>query len=347
MRIFLAVILLISAHSAGLAQPQACTVQLTVVLSDLASWSWRKEGPDLTVATLKHGVVIPGAAGVPDLTAGAFSAHDRRGPIRVRSIRSDHGPRRIIFVVETGKRMPPPARKIQAAVISGILSEARPGDSFALITAGGPPTELPFGSSREAILATAAQLVDPPQGKAKGLRPLDAVLEATRWLQPPQAGDAIFALVFSLEGRHRASFSEVRDALAAGGIRFFGVELGHVTQPNPESLDSASLMGGYLNISHAPVGNVDHLIQLCRDSGGIFAWENTAGGRRYDLTQGRLEGLVAAAKCMYRAATAYYVLELDSAGRDLVVGFAPGIEEKYPGALEPYYSHSLPPCSSR
>ncbi len=333
-RLFTASVLTISLCASGFTQPQPCTVQVSIVVPDLATV--QKEGADISVRMLEHSLIMPGAVGVADLTAEAFSAHDRKHPVAIRSLTIGRGPRRLAFVVENGKRMNAAARKIEAAVISGIVSKARPEDSFALITAGGPRMGLPFGSSRDTILATTEQLASPPQGRAKGQSALDAVHEATSWLEPPQAGDSIFVLALNLEGRHRTSFSKVRDALSSGRVRLFGLELGRVTQPNPENLDTASLMGGYLNISHAPVGSVDHLIQLSRDSGGIEAWEDTTKGKRYSVGQAQLERLVAAGESMYRAAVTYYVLELDCAGRNVVIGLLPLVREKFPGAFVLY-----------
>lgn len=324
-------LLAISLCTSAFAQVPACTRQLSVVIPDMPSL--RNEGVDVTVRILEKSVIMPRGVGDSDLTASDVSAHAKKRPVTIRSLAVDRGPRRIVFVVENGKRINATARRIEAAVLAGIVSKARPRDSFALISAGGERLELPFGSSREAVLAVAEQLKDAASGKVKGLSALDAVHEATNWLGPSQAGDSIYVMAFNLEGRSRTSFSTVGEALSSRGIRLFGLELGYVTQPNPESLESASLIGGYLSFSHAPVGNVDTLIHLSMDSGGAFAWENTTQGKNKGIEPAKLERLVAAAQAMYQAAVAYYVVELDCSDRDVAIGLSPTVRERFPGAL--------------
>ena len=316
----------------GSAQGQTCTRQLSVVLPDLPSL--RNDGVDMTVRMLEHSLIMPGAVGIADLTPEAFSARNGKHPVAIRSLTVERGRRRLVFVVENGKQMNAAARKIEAAVISGILSKGRPEDSFALITAGGPRMELHFGSGRDVILTTAEQLASPPQQKEKGQSALDAVEEAASWLDAPQAGDSIFVLALNLEGRHRTSFSKVREALSNGHIRLFGLELGYVTQPDPERLYAGEDITTQL--LGMGVGNVDHLLQLSRDSGGAFACENTLQGKKYKLGPAKLERLVAAGGHMYLMAVSYYVLGLDCADGTVVIALLPSVQQKLPQAFVLY-----------
>jgi hypothetical protein len=388
MRVFLALVLLISVQSAGLAQQSGCSVQVRVQAPDLSSlpegdaqalveewnrniksmkyrlpdgrWSWSRQSGDFTLALIqlqrlsvrdlmsrpeKLQAGAPPPRSVSDLDGGSFVAWKKKERIQIRSATHERGPRRVVFVAENAKKMPEAARRIEAAVISGILSKARSEDSFALLTARGPRVQLPFGSSRDAVRAAVEDLANPPQGKRKGQGVLDAVLEATTWLQRVQRGDSIFVLALNLESKHHAKFSEVRDTLTARRIRLFGLELGYVTQPDTESLHTASLMGGHLIDTIARGGNVDHLREFAGESGGSFFQENTARGKRYKLTDDRLKFLQGVAQAMYDQVTEFYVLQLDSTGADVRIGLAPSVLAQHPWVSISYPEH-LAPCSA-
>jgi hypothetical protein len=227
-------------------------------------------------------------------------------------------------------------------VITHILSKARPEDSFALLTTRGPRVELRFGSSREAIRAAAEQLESTPQGKSGKGGVLDAVLEATTWFQPPQPGDSIFLMTLHLEGKHRASFSKVRAAVAAGRIRVFGFQLGEQLLRITDAINTAAeslemqVFGQYSILNQT--------LLLSRDSGGEATLENTQEGKQYKLTGDRLRLLHGTGEAMYMEATDLYLLQLERTGPDVVIALAPPVLEQLPWASV-VYPKSLPPCS--
>lgn len=286
-----------------------------------------------------------GMVTVGNLGAKAFLAGNKKSPIPILSATYDRGPRRIIFVVENAKKMPPGARRIEAAVIPHILSKARPEDSFALLTARGPRVELHFGSSRDAIRAAAEELRNPPHGKSDGQGVLDAVLEATTWLQPPQPGDSIFLITLRLEGKHRANFSTVRAAVAAGRIRVFTFQLGEVFIRNPDTISSPAFGESWDMATFGQGLSFVQALALSRESGGWAVVENAERGKEYKLTDERLQELARNGEQMYRAITEYYLLQLDSGGPDLSIRLAPPILEQLPWASV-VYPKSLPPCSN-
>ncbi|MBZ5543683.1 MAG: hypothetical protein LAO07_08390 [Acidobacteriia bacterium] len=352
MRRYLVTVLLLSVCHPGLAQQPACTVPATVVAPDLSpaqkasldAMDWQPPLPSLKYQWLDFITPLLESVPVTNLSADAFVARDKKGPIRVLSATYDRGPRRVILVAENGKKMPAAARKIEAAVISDVLSKARTEDSFALLTARGPRVDLHFGSSREAIRAAAEQLENPPRGKPGKGGVLDAVLEATTWFQPPRAGDSIFVLALHAESKHRASFSEVRATLAVGHIRVFACELGQISQPNPEDLQHTSFDGGYSSTTYIPVGNVDHLVALSNGSGGLTVGEDTEK-RNYTLSDGRLKRLQYEAEIMYKAVTEHYLVGLDSASPNLSIRLASSVLSGTPWATVSYPTY-LPPCSN-
>jgi len=303
----------------------------------------------ITVFTLPAGnlpaIKQPGMVAVGNLAAEAFLAGNKKSPIRILSAAYDRAPRRIVIVVENAKKMPPGARRIEAAVISHILSKARPEDSFALLTARGPRGALHFGSSRDAIRAAAEQLGNPPQGKYTGQGVLDAVLEATTWFQPPQPGDSIFLITLRLEGKHRANFSTVRAAVAADRIRVFTFQLGEVLIRTPDTIRAPAFGESWDMATFGHGLSFVQALALSRESGAWAVVENTEKGKEYKLTDERLQELTRNAEQMYRAITEYYLLQLDSAGPDLFIGLAPPVLEQLPWASV-VYPKSLPPCSN-
>jgi hypothetical protein len=286
---------------------------------------------------------------VPDLPATGFVAHRGKHPVGILSVNTDRGPRRIVFVAENGSEMPEAARQIEAALITDILSKARPEDSFALLSARGPRVETRFVESREAVRAAAETLVNPPRATPNEMGVQDAIVEATRWLQPPQLGDSIFVWALGLEGRHQLGFSEVRKAVSAGRIRVFGFQLGAYNAEDP-AIDQLEAFGTRYS---------DEAFTLSTGTGGATIWADTEPAvqylksgltrRKFRLTDDYLNQLKGDAERMYEAATEFYVLQLSSTGPDVQIGLAPGAEkylpEKLPVAMV-LYPRNLPPCSN-
>lgn len=380
MRITMAVILLFSVCSAGLAEQQPCSVPVSVTVHDLSSlprgtaeamvnewkqnirakkyelpdgrWDWSRESWDFQKALIARETwdilkrpsarALQNSIFTGDLSAEAFVARINNEPVRVQSVIIDRGPRRVTFVVENGKKMPEAARKIEAAVISAILSKARPEDSFALLTARGPRVALRFGSSREAVRAAAEELASPPQGKAGGQGVLDAILEATTWFQPPQTGDSVLVVTMGLESRHKAGFSKVRAAVAAGGIRVFGFQLGAYSV---DSLSGGSNFDSLYIQGFGKISRLDQTFVLSEGSGGRAVLEDTQQRKQYRLTDERLEELKNKGEMMYEEVTKYYALQLDSVGPGLAVGLTQPVLSQLPWVLI-YYPEYVLPCSS-
>jgi len=305
-------------------------------------WSWQVDWGLFGSVGRPGSCLPPDCASVANLSAEGFVARDKNGPVRVRSATYDRGPRRIVFVVENAKKMPVAARKIEAAVISHILAKARPQDSFALLTARGPGLALRFGSSRDAIRAAAEQLGNPPQGEPGGEGVLDAVLEATTWFQQPQPGDSIIVMALRLEGKHNASFSDLRAAVTAGRIRVFGFQLGEYSY---EDLGRGRTFESWDVQDFGRSVLFDWIRALAEATGGALVLENTEEGKQYKLTDDRLKELQVGGEMIYRRVVECYILQLDSIGPHLVIGLAPPVLEQLPWASV-VYPKSLPPCSN-
>lgn len=194
-RSFLTAVLLLLVCRAGLPQQHPCRIEMPVT------------------------VILPDGSLIEKLGADGFVARSKQSAIPIQSLTADAGPRRIIFVVETGKHATDATRKIEAAVISDILANGREVDSFALMTSNGPRHDFMFGSSRDSLKAALKDLDKPTQAKLRPYEVLEAVLQAIGWFQQPQPGDSIMLLTMGTENDRTTSFSKVQASLAATGIR--------------------------------------------------------------------------------------------------------------------------------
>jgi hypothetical protein len=121
-------------------------------------------------------VLLPNWGLVRHLSADDFVVRNKKEPIRILSLTTDSGPRRIVFVLGDGEPMSAAARKIESEVVSDILSNARAEDSLALLTARGPREKIGFGATHDALRPTAEGLGNPSQRKSDGDGVLDALL---------------------------------------------------------------------------------------------------------------------------------------------------------------------------
>lgn len=270
-----------------------------------------------------------------DIPVEAFLARDKKHPISIRSVTIDRGPRRIVIVADNGKEMTVGAREIEAAVITDILSKARAEDSFGLLTARGPRIEFSLHSRPEVIQAAAEKLETSAQGQSQTSEGvLDALLEASIWLQPPRPGDSIFLLAMRVEGKNRVSVSRVRRALGAGRIRLFSFQLG------PASIWGPTFMGVPTSAEIS-----DGMFSLTSRTGGVGEWENT-GEYRYESQDVRLQQLRDIAEQMYNAITEYYVVELSSVGPHVAISLSPEFEKRLLVPMDVLYPRDLPSCKS-
>jgi hypothetical protein len=287
-------------------------------------------------------VILPDGALVQRLGPEGFVGRNMKGPVPLESVETERGARRILFVVETGKHVPEAARKIEAAVISEILSKASPEDAFGLLTTHGPRKEIRFQESREALQAAVNEIEEGMKGKNQEDGVLDSLFEGADWFQPGRTGDAIVVLTMGIEKNHQVSFVKVRDRLAGAGIRLFGLQLG--------MLISGYIQGG---IGMGPGGqmiptasisaNQESLFALSMDTGGFASLENAEGDpqKRYKLTGERLRGVRYIALQEYKAVVEYYRIRVQSPPKETVLDLADPIRKQLPQAMVIYPKSTL------
>ncbi len=297
--------------------------------------------------SLPVNVVVPDGRLIRELDASQFVAQTKRQTVPVLTATDDSGPRRILLVLESGRHVPERVRTAQYGVVAEILSEARPEDSFGLLTARGPDKEVHFGESRDAILAAVRELQANIDSKGSTVGILDALMTGAGWFDQPKPGDAIFLMSMGLESEHHATFKQVYKELTNRQVRVFSLLLG----PRMEGTVSGAIVkmsSGGLEVlmepSYSP--NLEDDSNLSWGSGGYSVEVDLvgAGQREEQLTDKKLETLKSAASRMQSAITEYYRLTLESTPAQIMLGLATDLKNKVPKAVV-LYPRQLPACS--
>jgi hypothetical protein len=264
--------------------------------------------------TLPVTVFLPDGALVRKLGKDEFVAKRKQITLSIVSLAVNNGPKRTVFVVETGKQVPKAARSIETNVLSDIISDSRSEDSFALIAGHGPHNEVRFGESRDTLRTAILGLEDVPKGQNRQNGILDAVQKAVSWLQPHQPGDAIVVMTMGIENQLSTNnFKKTRDLLTLDCIRVFGFQLGPIVA-GFYGTGVAPLPGRPGFIPSAYVSpNEESLNALSSQTGGFIFIEDTDSSTRiYKLLPERLGLLRQGGKQIYKAIKEYYLLTISS-----------------------------------
>lgn len=343
LRVEIALLLAACWPNLAVSQQRPCTVTAHLETLDPSSFpnrtaaaddlsQLRRQSTNLPYAVDRNAIVfdwaLPGYylsvalwAPARDLPPDAFAAHDHREPVPVLSAEADRGPRRIVFVVEKGKKVSAAARQVETAAVTAILSNARTEDSFALLTAGGSRVALPLGSGRDAIRRAVEDLSRPGLGGAEGRDVRDALLEAATWFGSPQPGDSIFLLSRPLGGGRTR---RVHSALGRGGIRLFSLGLGTLVHSTFDALLLAPPL------------------ELSEESGG--GWEQIEGlPRKDDATDAQIELARREALELYGMIKTFYVVRLERTGPHVMIEPSLQVIDQMPWARV-LYPRPLPVC---
>jgi len=246
-----------------------------------------------------------------------FVAQLQHRPVGLKSLTYDDGPRRVLFVVDTSKKLSADTRKSEVIMLESMLAAARPEDTFALLSARGPGREIEFTNDRKAI-TQAMEGSGKQEGKEPGV--LDAVLAGIERFGTPQAGDAIVVMAAELEGNRKANPKMVAQALREHHIRMFGLALGPVSTRNVAAggtVTSTTTQG--LAYTTPLTGGItyntgdEHFFPLTVDSGGlVLGVMNVDSRRSYNLGDARMvQEVRQKARAVSNMITAFYRLQLD------------------------------------
>jgi len=255
---------------------------------------------------LAANVILPDGRLVRGLQRDHLVALAKKDRLKIESITQDAGPRRVLFVLDTGRDLPREARKSEVEVASYILAQAPEETSFALITARGISMEVRFGEPRERLVAAIRQLPESPGSGSSERGGLDALSEGMEWFEKPQPGDAIVAMIFEIENNKHTKYSTVAGALADRHIRLFSFLLGPL-MAGTAYFNSIGGAPGRPTMNAPFVANEENLSALTWNSGGYLVVENAKSGwREYKLTDEHLEVLRHEGWQMYGAVAEFY-----------------------------------------
>lgn len=288
-RFSLIISLVFSFFAAAQAQPQPCSFSLPVGLVD------------------RQGNLLEG------LTAKDVTVQLRKQNLAIESLTYDTGPRRVLFVVDTGRHLPGEVRKMEYALLTHLLSTARPGDTFALLTARGAWRQVRFEEGKDAVIKTAQELSTDVKEARKAGALLDTLAEGLDWFGAPQQGDAIllmtdqlvpsdatgkiqggyFTAVTPLHESTKLGFNKLVELLGSHKIRLFGVQFSSVTL-DPATYEATD----------------ENLIGLALESGGYAVVDAIDPHGSYQLTSGRIDGMQKRVYQLFGSIAQFYVVKV-------------------------------------
>lgn len=249
------------------------------------------------------------------LTAQDITVELHKKKLPIEQISYDTGARRVLFILDTNRRLPAEVRKTEVALARHILSHSRPSDRFALLTARGAARQVRFDQGNDAVMKAVDDLAADPKEAKKAGSLLDALMDGAGWFGEPQTGDAILVMSDYLQhDNHGGSFQNgfatdggaeyedthfnfrsVTETLARHRIRVFGVQFGAI------SLDPTT---------YEP--NDENLLGLSLGSGGSVLVDSMQWYGGYKVTPERLQGLERQVYQLYGAIAQFYLLKLQA-----------------------------------
>jgi hypothetical protein len=199
-----------------------------------------------------------------------------------------------------------------------MLSEARPEDSIALLTAGGPKMQVQFGGPRDAILKAVSDLEIQPPGREQPGGVLDAILEGANWFQKPRPGDSIFLLTLGFDSEHKTDYRYVQEELTRRRrLRLFSIQFapGVIGTAGGNTLTKSNgvtwVMSEVGNFTAVPpsVINNQNVTNMSWTTGGYSVEENILGDPQHDykVTANDLDTIKTAASRMQIAGSSLNV----------------------------------------
>jgi hypothetical protein len=326
----------------------ALSVVLVLSSLGLAQQSACKAG-DIPVGVIsRNGDIFRGLA-VED-----FVGRIQKKAVTVKALAYDDGPRRVLIVADVNRKFSTDSRKAEDEMIKTLLSNARAGDTFAIMPARGSGQDVKFTEDHEAISQALGQTGEGKRGKDPGV--LDTVMVGIEWFGPPQPGDAIVVIAADMEGNRKANARMVAKALHDNHIRMFGLALGPVETKN-------SVAGGFVTSTTSQglaqaeplVGEIvyntgdEHFFPLTTNSGGLVLSVMNADPRRtYSMSDARLaQSVRQKARSISNMISTYYKMQVEPPRSPRPEEWSLTINEEIQKHSRPMYilyPHELGPC---
>jgi hypothetical protein len=330
--------------------------RVLIVLSVLVALS----SPSFSQQTACKSVEIP--VGVISVSGNVFRGlapedfigHLQKKQVAVKALTYDDGPRRVLLVVDTSKKLSADTRKAETEMIQVLLAEAQPADTYGIMAARGPGQDVKFTADHGAITQALNQAGDGKRGKDSGV--LDTVMVGIEWFGAPQPGDAIVVIAADLEGNHKTNAKLVAKALETNHIRMFGLALGPVqTKSSVAGGTMTSTISQGLAYTTPGVGDFvydtgdEHFFPLTTNSGGlVFGAINGDARHSYKIDDPRvLQSVRQKARSVAKMISAYYRMQIESPQishpEDLSLEIN-GAIQKQTQPMFILYPHELGPC---
>jgi hypothetical protein len=319
----------------------------------LAGFTAIANGQQACKLEMSVGVINSNGESFRGLAPEDFLAHGPKG-VGVKSVTYDDGPRRLLMVLDTNKKLPAGTHKAELELVKSIVAASRPEDSLALIIARGPGGQVKFGEDRSGLLDALDS--NSNTGTARGV--LDAVLEGIEWFSDSRPGDAIVMITASTEGNHKTNARSLARALAGHHIRLFGLALGPIMTRNPtkEGVVTSTTSQG-MAYATAGVGDLVYdtgdqdFYPLTMNSGGVVVAvmndKSQQGGDRWGDPRFQ-QFLKSRALIISNAVHAFYRVEINQPRSSHPEDWSLEIKEsirKLSPAMFVLYDHELGPCS--
>lgn len=270
-------------------QPSSCSVNLPVALVD-------------------HKGNLLGGATAKDLTVQL-----RKQTLSIESLTYDTGPRRLLFVADTGRHLPVEVRKMEYALMTHLLTTARTGDTFALLTARGASRQIRFEDGNAAVAKAVQELSSDAKEDKKAGALVDTIAEGLNWFGTPRPGDSILLMTDQLlpydtksqfrngyfvdvQPAHenaKVPFKRVTELVASHKTRVFGVQFSGVL------LDPATYQA-----------TDENLLGLSIGSGGYVVVDAMTPVGGYQLTSARIDDLQKKVYQLTGAIAEFYVVNV-------------------------------------
>ena len=299
------------------------------------------------------GVISASGDAFRGLAAEDFVGRMQKKPVSVKTITYDDGPRRVLIIVDTNKKLSSDTRKAEAELVNALLASARPEDTFGLMAAHGTGQNVKFTADREAITQALKQF---GEGKSNDPGVLDVVMMGIEWFEEPKSGDAILLITADTEGNHGTNAKQVAKALADKHIRLFGLALGPVqTKSSVTSSTMTSTTSQGLAWTKPIVGEGayqtgdENFYPLTANSGGmVLGAMNGDSHRTYNMSDARLvQELRVRARFIAKTIASYYRVQVESPQLSHPEDWSLEISEeirKHSQQMWLLYPHELVPC---
>ena|SRR5947209_10435215 len=310
------------------------------------------EQPGCTNMALPVNVIKASGEPVTDLSASNFAVQLKKQSVSIESANYGGGPRRILFVIDTTRKLAADARRLEVLFASSVMAAAQPEDTFALITARGITQSVKFGADRSEI-TKALNTLNESAGEAGDNHsgPLDAVADGVNWFGEPRVGDAIVLMAANLEDNHKTNPKTVAKLLSDHGIRLFGVALGPLQLQNSTSAGMALDRDGFGYRQpgmpmHESIADAN-FFPLSIESGGYIAPANTlASHTQFQLTDATKRQMQSNGQLMARLIDKFYDVRVKAPSGSREEPANVSLDKGHAAGVHVLFPHTVGSCSS-